>query len=172
MAVGLLMMQAVVRIDFDDLTETVPALTTIVLTAFSYNIANGMTAGLILYPLFKAAAGRWREISLGAVLLAGCASYGYPSAPVSYGAAPRPGLPPPPGPNLYTTAPRASLHSELFACGRYGSNIGPIGARGESLARWTSSWRYRSSARALPASVRSCRARPARSNSHSSQRAA
>jgi AGZA family xanthine/uracil permease-like MFS transporter len=67
MAVGLLMIQAVAKIDFDDLTETVPALATIVLMAFSYNIANGMTAGLILYPFFKVAAGRWREVSWGAV---------------------------------------------------------------------------------------------------------
>jgi AGZA family xanthine/uracil permease-like MFS transporter len=76
MAVGLLMIQAVVRIDFDDLTEAVPALATIVLMAFSYNIANGMTAGLILYPLFKLAAGRWHEVSWGAVVLAlVCAVY-------------------------------------------------------------------------------------------------
>jgi AGZA family xanthine/uracil permease-like MFS transporter len=70
MAVGLLMLQAVVNIDFDDLTESVPAVVTIALMLFSYNIANGMTAGLILYPLFKVAAGRFREVNAGAVALA------------------------------------------------------------------------------------------------------
>jgi len=40
----------------------------------------------------------------------------------------------PTGPNLYSSAPRAALHSELFACNGGGSNIGEIGARGESLA--------------------------------------
>lgn len=39
----------------------------------------------------------------------------------------------PPQPNLYTTAPRASLHSELFACNSWGANVGEIGARGESM---------------------------------------
>jgi AGZA family xanthine/uracil permease-like MFS transporter len=70
MAVGLLMIQAVTNIEFEDLTEAVPALATIVLMVFSYNIANGMTAGLILFPLFKLSAGRWREVSWGAVVLA------------------------------------------------------------------------------------------------------
>ncbi len=70
MAVGLLMLGAVVKIDFADLTEAVPAVVTIVLMAFTYNIANGMTAGLLLYPLFKIAAGRWREVNVGAIVLA------------------------------------------------------------------------------------------------------
>jgi AGZA family xanthine/uracil permease-like MFS transporter len=40
----------------------IPAFATIVLMAFTYNIGVGMTAGLILYPVMKLAAGRWREI--------------------------------------------------------------------------------------------------------------
>lgn len=39
----------------------------------------------------------------------------------------------PQGPNIYATAPFAALHSELFACGGYGSNIGEVGARREVL---------------------------------------
>jgi adenine/guanine/hypoxanthine permease len=69
MAVGLLMLGAIQKIDFDDLTETVPALATIAMMLFTYNIANGLTAGLVLYPLFKVLAGRWRELSGGAVAL-------------------------------------------------------------------------------------------------------
>jgi murein DD-endopeptidase MepM/ murein hydrolase activator NlpD len=43
----------------------------------------------------------------------------------------------PPQPNLYATAPRGSVHSELFACnGGAGANLGEIGARGEA-ARYT-----------------------------------
>ena len=71
MAVGVLMVGAVRQIDFDDLTETVPALATIAMMLFTYNIANGLTAGLVLYPVFKLAAGRWREVSGGALVLAG-----------------------------------------------------------------------------------------------------
>jgi adenine/guanine/hypoxanthine permease len=69
MAVGLLMLGAVQKIDFGDLTETVPALATIAMMLFSYNIANGLTAGLVIYPVFKVLAGRWRELSGGAVAL-------------------------------------------------------------------------------------------------------
>ncbi len=70
MAVGLLMLGAIQKVDFADLTEAVPALAAIALMLFSYNIANGLTAGLVLYPVFKILAGRWRELSGGAVALA------------------------------------------------------------------------------------------------------
>jgi AGZA family xanthine/uracil permease-like MFS transporter len=68
-AVGVLMLGSVTKIDFGDLTEAVPAFATIVMMVFSYNIGNGLTAGLILYPLVKAAAGRWRELNAGSVVL-------------------------------------------------------------------------------------------------------
>lgn len=68
-AVGVLMLGSVRKIDFDDITEAVPAFATIVMMVFTYNIANGLTAGLILYPILKVAGGRWREVKLGAVIL-------------------------------------------------------------------------------------------------------
>ena len=70
MAVGVLMLGAITKVDFSDLTETVPALATIAMMLFTYNIANGLTAGLVLYPVFKLAAGRFKEINLGSVILA------------------------------------------------------------------------------------------------------
>jgi AGZA family xanthine/uracil permease-like MFS transporter len=36
---------------------------------FTYNIANGLTAGLVVYPIMKLAARRYRELNGGAVLL-------------------------------------------------------------------------------------------------------
>jgi AGZA family xanthine/uracil permease-like MFS transporter len=64
------------RIDFEDLKEAVPAFVTIVMMVFTYNIANGLTAGLLVYPLVKAVAGRFREVRGGALVLAGfCAAY-------------------------------------------------------------------------------------------------
>jgi AGZA family xanthine/uracil permease-like MFS transporter len=43
---------------------------------FSYNIANGLTAGLVLYPLLKLLAGRARELPPAAWVLGGlCAAY-------------------------------------------------------------------------------------------------
>ena len=59
------------HIDFDDLTELVPAFATIVMMVFTYNIGNGLTAGLVLYPLVKVAAGRAGEVKGGAWALAG-----------------------------------------------------------------------------------------------------
>lgn len=69
-----------------------------------------------------------RNLALGfvaALALAGCA--------VSNTSYPRPTARLPSQPNIYTAAPRASLHSELFACNSRGANIGEIGARGESM---------------------------------------
>jgi AGZA family xanthine/uracil permease-like MFS transporter len=68
-AVGVLMLDSVTKIKFDDLTELVPAFVTIVMMLFTYNIANGLTAGLVVYPLMKLVAGRYRELNAGAVLL-------------------------------------------------------------------------------------------------------
>ncbi len=75
-AVGVLMVGSVRRIDFGDLTEWVPAFATIVMMVFTYNIANGLTAGLLLHPVLKVAAGRARELNAGMIVLAGmCAAY-------------------------------------------------------------------------------------------------
>ena len=74
--VGLLMIASVRHIDFDDLTEVAPAFATLALMAFTYNIANGLTAGLLLYPIVKTLAGRARELSAGSIVLAAiCALY-------------------------------------------------------------------------------------------------
>lgn len=67
--VGVLMFGSVRHLDFDDFTELIPALVTIVLMVFTLNIANGMTAGLLLHPVLKACAGRWREVHPAGVLL-------------------------------------------------------------------------------------------------------
>jgi AGZA family xanthine/uracil permease-like MFS transporter len=68
-AVGVLMLGSVTKIKFDDLTELVPAFVTIAMMLFTYNIANGLTAGLVVYPIMKLAARRYRELNGGAVLL-------------------------------------------------------------------------------------------------------
>jgi adenine/guanine/hypoxanthine permease len=74
--VGMLMIGAAAHIDYDDLTELVPAFATVVMMVFTFNIANGLTAGLLLYPVMKLLAGRAREIKAGSVVLAAlCALY-------------------------------------------------------------------------------------------------
>jgi AGZA family xanthine/uracil permease-like MFS transporter len=67
-AVGALMLGSATKIDFGDFTEVVPAFTTIGMMVFTYNIANGLTAGLAVYPLLKLTAGRWRDLNAGHVV--------------------------------------------------------------------------------------------------------
>jgi murein DD-endopeptidase MepM/ murein hydrolase activator NlpD len=72
-----------------------------------------------------------RNLAVGVVAtlaLSGCATTEVPYS--------RSILRPPNTPNLYTTAPRATLHSELFVCNNWGANLGEIGSRGEA-ARYT-----------------------------------
>lgn len=42
---------------------------TITMMLFTFNIGNGLTAGLLVYPVFKLAAGRYRELTGGTVVL-------------------------------------------------------------------------------------------------------
>ena len=69
--VGAMMIAPMAKIDFDDYTELIPAFSVIALMSFTYNIGIGITAGLILYPLIKLAAGRRREVHAGLWLLCG-----------------------------------------------------------------------------------------------------
>lgn len=62
--------------------------------------------------------------------LAACASV---PATYSSNVVLRPTPPSAPAVTIYTDAPRAPLQSELIACNAYGSNIGPLGSRRESL---------------------------------------
>jgi AGZA family xanthine/uracil permease-like MFS transporter len=68
--IGILMVAPVAKLDFSDLTELVPAFLTITLTAFTYNLGVGMTAGLVVYPVLKLATGRAREVPPGLWILA------------------------------------------------------------------------------------------------------
>ena len=68
-AVGVLMVGSIRKIDFDDLTEIVPSFVTIVMMLFTYNIGNGLTAGLLLYPVMKIGAGRAKELRAGSIVL-------------------------------------------------------------------------------------------------------
>ena len=68
--IGSFMISPLTKINFDDLTELIPAFLTIVLMIFTYNIAVGMTAGFVAYPLMKLATGRIGEMKKGMWVLA------------------------------------------------------------------------------------------------------
>jgi len=76
-AVGILMTSSVRRIELEDMTELIPAFIAITLMVFTYNIGNGLTAGLLLHPVLKLAAGRWREVRGGGLVLAALSAVYY-----------------------------------------------------------------------------------------------
>ncbi len=61
--VGVLMMGAVTKINFEDFTEALPAFFTIAIMPFSYSIANGIAAGIIFYPIVKLVTGKHKEVN-------------------------------------------------------------------------------------------------------------
>jgi AGZA family xanthine/uracil permease-like MFS transporter len=63
--VGILMLTPITRIHFDDLAESIPAFCVVALMSFTYNIGIGMTAGFVVYPLFKTAAGKAGDLRPG-----------------------------------------------------------------------------------------------------------
>ncbi|MEM7263873.1 MAG: NCS2 family permease [Planctomycetota bacterium] len=68
--VGIFMFASVSGINFSDDTESIPAVATIGLMIFTYNIGQGITVGLLLYPTLKLLRGRVREVSGGLWVLA------------------------------------------------------------------------------------------------------
>ena len=68
--VALLMMSGMRELDWDDPTELIPALLTIIMIPLSFSIANGIAVGFISYVAIKVIAGRASEVSVGAWFLA------------------------------------------------------------------------------------------------------
>jgi AGZA family xanthine/uracil permease-like MFS transporter len=69
--VGTMMMGSIRKIDFEDWTEGLPSFISIALMVFTYNIANGLITGLVLHPILKLGAGRFRETSTAGWILFG-----------------------------------------------------------------------------------------------------
>lgn len=68
--VALLMMSGMRELDWDDATELVPALLTLIMIPLSFSIANGIAAGFISYVAIKLITSRANEVSIGAWFLA------------------------------------------------------------------------------------------------------
>lgn len=68
--IGSFMINPITQIDFNDLTELIPAFLTIVLMIFTYNIGVGMTSGMITYVLLKVCTGRRDELKAGMWVMA------------------------------------------------------------------------------------------------------
>ncbi|MCU4412819.1 NCS2 family permease [Acinetobacter sp. WU_MDCI_Axc73] len=60
--VGVLMIQGITNIDWEDITEAVPAFLTIVFMPFAYSIADGIAMGFISYALIKLLTGKAKSV--------------------------------------------------------------------------------------------------------------
>lgn len=60
--VGVMMMGSVMKIDFNDFTEALPAFLTIIFMPLAYSIADGIAFGFIAFPLVKVVAGKTKEV--------------------------------------------------------------------------------------------------------------
>lgn len=60
--VACLMLREIVDIDWDDTTESVPAVVTLLMMPFTYSIANGLAFGFISYAVLKLLTGRARQV--------------------------------------------------------------------------------------------------------------
>lgn len=69
--VGFLMLSPITRLKLEDLSSAIPVFCVIVLMSFTFNIGIGMTAGFLLYPLFKVLSGKIREVRPGLWILSG-----------------------------------------------------------------------------------------------------
>lgn len=67
--VALLMMSGMRELNWDDATELLPALLTIIMIPLSFSIANGIAVGFISYIVIKVIAGRSADVSFGAWFL-------------------------------------------------------------------------------------------------------
>ncbi|KGR89684.1 permease [Ureibacillus massiliensis 4400831 = CIP 108448 = CCUG 49529] len=69
--IGGLMLQNIRHLDFEDLSESFPAIFIIAMIPFTYSIADGIAIGFILYPILKIAIGKAKEITLPMLVIAG-----------------------------------------------------------------------------------------------------
>ena len=62
--VGLFMVNSVLKINFDDFTEAIPAYLTMVMMPLTYSIAQGIVFGMLGYVLIKLLVGKAKDVSL------------------------------------------------------------------------------------------------------------
>ncbi len=68
--VGFFMMSPILKINFDDFTEAIPAFITIIIMPLTYSIAEGIVFGMLSYVLLKLFTGKVKDISVVMYVLA------------------------------------------------------------------------------------------------------
>lgn len=68
--VGTLMLMNIKQIDWEDITEAIPAFLVIFMIPLTFSIAEGLAVGFIMYPVVKTVAGRWKEVPIATWVIA------------------------------------------------------------------------------------------------------
>ncbi len=68
--VACMMVRGLAELDWDDITDTAPAVVTAIAMPLTYSIADGMGLGFIAYALGKTLAGRFRDVHIAVWLIA------------------------------------------------------------------------------------------------------
>ncbi len=68
--VGVMMMSPVLKIDFNDYSEAIPAFICITFMPFAYSISDGIVFGMLSYILINLCSGKHQKISVGMYILA------------------------------------------------------------------------------------------------------
>ncbi len=68
--VGFFMMSPILKIDFDNYSDSIPAFITIIIMPLTYSIAEGIVFGMLSYVLIKILTGKFKDISIVMLVLA------------------------------------------------------------------------------------------------------
>ena len=68
--VGFFMMSPILKIDFDNYTDSIPAFITIIAMPLTYSIAEGIVFGMLSYVLLKVLTGKYKDVSVVMAILA------------------------------------------------------------------------------------------------------
>jgi len=67
--VGFLMMEPILKINFKDIAEALPAFVTIIAMPFTYSVANGLILGILSYVLLKILTGKFKDLNPVLIIL-------------------------------------------------------------------------------------------------------
>ncbi|MEF9958769.1 MAG: NCS2 family permease [Niameybacter sp.] len=68
--VGVLMLESIVKVDFSDITEALPAFLTLIMMPLAYSISEGIVFGGISYVLVKVFTGKAKDVSIVMYIMA------------------------------------------------------------------------------------------------------
>ncbi len=68
--VGSFMITPILKVNFDDYTESIPVFLTVIMMPLTYSIAEGIVFGMLAYVLLKVLSGKYKEVSIVSYFLA------------------------------------------------------------------------------------------------------